>query len=88
MTKSREEILDDTFGTLDDWLCNGDFDLCSAFLDGSDVDELGTAVLLTILTATLPAKKKLPGRAAFFRRVRSTLQRRCGDAKSLLTGLK
>lgn len=83
-----EEALDIIFGTFDDWLLDGNFAQCSTFLNTVSVDKLETSHLLTILTATLPARKKLPDRSSFFRRVRITLEQRGEDAESLLSGLE
>lgn len=86
-TGRSEESLDIIFDTLDDWLLGECFDGCSSFLDDAPVDELSTAQLLTILTATLPACTKLPGRATFFDRVREMLRQRGEDTDTLLSGL-
>lgn len=87
-TGRSEESLDIIFEKLDDWLLGGSFDACSSFLADAPVDELSTAQLLTILTATLPACTKLPPRATFFDRVRQFLRGRGEDADTLLSGLK
>lgn len=87
-TGRSEESLDIIFDKLDDWLLGGCFDACSSFLADAPVDELSTAQLLTILTATSPASTKLPARATFFDRVREMLRQRGDDADTLLSGLK
>ena len=87
-TGRSEESLDIIFEKLDDWLLGGSFDACSSFLADAPVNELSTAQLLTILTATLPACTKLPARATFFDRVRQFLRGRGEDADTLLSGLK
>lgn len=87
-TGRSEESLDIIFDKLDDWLLGGSFDACSSFLADAPVDQLLTAQLLTILTATLPAYVKLPARAAFFDRVREVLRQRGEDADTLLSGLE
>ena len=87
-TGRSEQSLDIIFEKLDDWLLGGSFDACSSFLADAPVDELSTAQLLTILTATLPACTKLPARATFFDRVRQFLRGRGEDADTLLSGLK
>lgn len=86
-TGRSEESLDIIFDTLDDWLLGECLDRCSSFLDDAPVDELSTAQLLTILTATLPACTKLPARATFFDRVREMLRQRGEDTDTLLSGL-
>lgn len=82
-----EESLDIVFDKLDDWLLDGHFDRCSSFLSVAPVDQLSTALLLTILTATLPARTALPARSAFFERVQAVIRKRSEDADTLLSGL-
>lgn len=84
---SIEESLDMIFDTIDDWLLDGRFEECSSFLRVLEVETLTTPQLLTILTATLPARSALGDREEFFVRVRTTLQDRGEAADALLSGL-
>jgi len=53
-----------------------------------DVRIFSTDLLLGILTATLPAKSKLPSRTPFFGKVEAIIKRRGEWEKGLLTGLE
>lgn len=51
-------------------------------------EEMGTDVLLGLLTATLPAKRKLPSRLQLFRSTRKTLKMRGHFEPGVLDGLE
>jgi hypothetical protein len=83
----KEESLDLIFDTLDGLLLKSRFTDCDEALASIAADRLSNAQLLTVLTATLPAKAHLPSRADCVRRVRSTLRKRGADVTGLMSGL-
>ncbi len=75
----HEASLDAIFDALDNWLLEGCFELCDQFLLNArehHLKRLSVAQLLTILTATHPAKEKLKNREDFFIRSHTELLRR------------
>lgn len=83
----KEESLDVIFDALDDLLLKSKFKDCDEALASIVADRLSNAQLLTVLTATLQAKSRLPSRAGLVSRVKSTLHQRGADVKGLMSGL-
>jgi hypothetical protein len=79
--------LDIIFDQIDEMLLAGQFDRANQLLIDTAIDEYSVELLLGILTATLPAKDRLPERAEFFRRVEETLRSRGELKDGLLVGL-
>src|SRR5262249_46267683 len=58
--------LDLIYATTDDWMRTGRFSELDQYISQLKVNELATDLLIGILTATLPAKKRLASRARFY----------------------
>jgi hypothetical protein len=84
----KEESLDIIFDTIDDMLLESKFEECDAALMQAPVEELSNPQMLTFLTATAPAKDRLPSREAFVYRVKLALKERGADSSRLLAGLE
>ncbi len=74
---------------IDNWLSAGRFTHCDRFLANvlRDPEHRELSVLVGILTATLPAAKKLPSRAKLLRMVHNRLAAAGRDADATLRGL-
>jgi len=73
---------------IDELLRNGQFTACDRLLTAADVSSMSTRQLLTLLTATLPARDRLPTRSSFFEKVALRMKaERSADAEALLAGL-
>jgi len=83
----KEESLDLIFDALDDLLLKSRFKDCDEVLASIAADRLNNAQLLTVLTATLPAKSRLRSRADFVVRVEATLHKRGANVAGLMSGL-
>ena len=83
----KDESLDVIFDALDDLLLQSRFKECDEALTSMVTDRLSNAQLLTVLTATLQAKSRLPSRPDFVSRGKSTLRKRGADVKGLVSGL-
>lgn len=66
---ATDRRLDEIYDSIDDKLCAGDFEAVDIFLRQTDVSKLDLDELLGYLTATFPAKNKLPFRHAFYESV-------------------
>lgn len=80
--------LDLIFDQIDEMLLAGQFDRVDQLLKDTMTNDYSVEVLLGTLTATLPAKAKLPGRVDFFQRAKQTLESRGEPYDSLLVGLE
>ena len=65
--------IDRVFDEIDGLLLREKYACVDAVLRHANVEALHADLLLTLLTATLPAKGRLRERAAFFKRVRGVL---------------
>ena len=83
-----DDALDISYELIDDLLHAREFASCASQLEGVDVSLYSIDVLLTLLTATLPARSKIGTRASFFKRVEDELRRRGELEDGLLDGLK
>lgn len=79
--------LDLIFDQIDEMLLAGQFECVNELLADIPTDKYSLELLLGILTATLPAKNRMPVRAAFFERVSRTLENRGERNEGLLVGL-
>ena len=82
-----DTALDVLYDYIDDLLKRASFSELDALIQNSTPERMSTDVLLGILTATLPAKSKLPSRRRFFDRVAAVLGERNELEDGLLTGL-
>lgn len=82
-----DTALDIIFDQVDEMLLADEFDRVNQLLIDTTTVEFSVELLLGILTATLPAKSRLPNRCEFFDRVVQTLQSRGEFKDRLLIGL-
>lgn len=90
MTNNRpisDEVLDSVFEEIDEMLLDGKFDDADRMLSEFDPETLGIERVLVVLTATLPAKRRLPNRKRFFRRSYQAFSHR-KDVELMFIGLE
>ena len=86
--KHTDAALDLIYDAVDKLMRDRQFDQLDAILAPIAVVGLSVDILLGLLTATLPAKSRLPSRGAFFNAVEQSLKRRGVYEQGLLTGLE
>ena len=84
----KSHVLDVLYAEIDGLLRVGKFDVLDAKLRVGLVDLLSTDELLTVLTATAPARDKLRERASFLARAEAEIVRRGEMGDGLLDGLR
>jgi hypothetical protein len=85
------DALDLVFDMFEDFVISGAFGACDTALEQLDVTKPSEEILLTILTATLPAHHKLSNRASFYNKVERELRRRehsDNEVNEMLDGLE
>ena len=85
---SCDEALDILYAGVDDFLRVGQFTALNVLLRSVQVDDLSDDLILGILAATLPAKRRLPERTRIFEAFAAVLQSRGGNDLELLRGLE
>lgn len=83
-----DAALDLLYDKIDAMMWGGDFLEIDSMISGVTVSDCSLDILLGVLTATLPARSKLPSRAKFFRDVDEILKQRGKYENGLLTGLE
>jgi hypothetical protein len=83
-----DAALDVLYDRIDDLLKRKQFGVAEVLLRQAEVDSLSPNVILGILTATLPARSKLPSRAKFFTEAEASLKARGEWENGLLDGLE
>ena len=83
-----DAALDLIYDNVDSLLSNGKYEELDLMLKNVDADLLPTDILLGLLTATLPAKTKLPSRSIFFRLTEMQIKTRAEWEEGILTGLE
>lgn len=83
-----DAALDVLYDRVDDLLKAKEFSTMDVFLRQANIDSLSVDILLGLLTASLPAKSKLPSRSRFYAEVESSIKRRGEWENGLLTGLE
>lgn len=83
-----DAALDVLYDRIDDQLKRKQFGVTDTLLRQAKVDLLSPDVILGILTATLPARSKLPSRAKFFAEAEASLKARGEWENGLLAGLE
>lgn len=83
-----DAALDLIYDSIDDLMRNEQVQRLDSILASIPITDLSTEILLGILTATLPAKSRLPMRAGFFNAVEQTIRQRGEYEEGLLTGLQ
>ncbi len=86
--RRTDEALDLIYDSVDQLLRSNQFPELDAVIAGVAVDECSTDLLLGLLTATLPARSKLPARKDFFRAIDRSLKTRREHEDGLLTELE
>ena len=71
MSSTTDAMLDKVYDKVGEMLRGGRFDCLDRFLGVAVCLPVSTNILLALLTATLPAKRRLPSRPAFFRHTSS-----------------
>lgn len=82
-----DAALDLIYDSIDELLYAAQFALCASILNDVDVARCSDDVLLGLLTATLPAKSRIPTRGSFLRRVEAQLRVRGEYEDGILEGL-
>ena len=83
-----DAALDLIYDSIDDLMRNEEFQRIESILARISITDLSTDILLGILTATLPAKSRLPNREEFFNAVEQTIRQRGEYEEGLLAGLQ
>ena len=83
-----DAALDLIYDSIDDLMRNEEFPRLDSILARISITDLSTDILLGILTATLPAKSRLPARAELFNAIEQTIQQRGEYEEGLLIGLQ
>ena len=83
-----DSALDVLYDRVDDLLKAQQFTVLDDLLRQVDVDSISVDVLLGLLTATLPARSKLPARPKFFADVETSIKTRGAWENGLLAGLE
>jgi len=86
--ESLDAQLDTLYGWADGLMSSGRFADLDAAIAAYRPDEMPTDILLGVLTATLPAKSKLPARVQFYLDVERLVNARGENGPGLLDGLK
>lgn len=86
----KDKALDIIFDNVDEAFRAGRFDSIDFLLKDAqfDTDKLSINLSLGWLTATLPAKSKLPNRKQFFDAVKKSMEARGEMTSTLLAGLE
>lgn len=82
-----DAALDLLYDGFDELFRKNEFATADALLAQMSVRDYSVDLLLGVLTATLPARSRLPSRAEFYRAVESDLHSRGEEEDGLLTGL-
>lgn len=82
-----DAALDIIFDEVDEMLLAGEYDRLNRLLAEMSTGAIPVELLLGVLTATLPARHRLPNRASFLARVAQTLRDRGELEDGLLGGL-
>jgi len=88
MTSERQWTLDLIYDSVDELMRQGEFQQLDALLAGLPVAEMSVDVLLGYLTASLPARSRLPSRNALYAKTEQTLKERGELEAGLLHGLE
>lgn len=83
-----DAALDLVYDQIDEKLSSGSLDQMDRLLANVDPESLSTDLLLGLLTATLPARSRLPARNRFYREVERVLRNRPEWEEGLLAGLE
>lgn len=83
-----DKALDLVYASIDQMLRSERFSEVNTLLDSLLLADYSTDVLLTLLTATFPAKSHLPSRLTFYEKARHLLDQRGEDVETLLVGLE
>jgi hypothetical protein len=84
----RNAALDLLYDRVDELMRTGQFEALDSLLQQVRLGDMSIDVLLGLLTATLPARSRLPSRQAFFRETENALREWGEYEDGLLTGLE
>lgn len=87
-TGRTDDALDLLFDAIDEMMWNDRFGELDSLIAGLDASEYSIDVLLGVLTATLPAKERLPARPKLYEDIETVLDRRDQLEDGLLAGLE
>jgi hypothetical protein len=79
--------LDIVYDAVDELLRNGEFDELNQHLAALAVAKYSTDILIGLLTATLPARRRLSARPSLLTAVEATIRERGEYGEGILTGL-
>lgn len=82
-----DAALDVIFRRTDELMCSGKISELNDELRNISANEIGTDVLIGVLTATLPVKTRLPWRRNLFNATRRVLKKRGHYETGVLSGL-
>ena len=83
-----DKALDLVYDAVDQMLRASRFEQLDLIMANVEADDYSVDVLLGLLTATFPAKSRLPSRAKLFTTLQKVLRERGEDVDSLLLGLE
>jgi antitoxin (DNA-binding transcriptional repressor) of toxin-antitoxin stability system len=83
-----DAALDLIYDQVDEWMHRAEFDRLDGILENLPVADLSLDILLGLLTATLPAKRRLVSRAKLFHEIEQVLRDRGDYEDGLLVGLE
>ena len=83
-----DSALDLLYDAVDELLQRGEFEKLDSMITNVAVADLSENILIGLLTATLPARSRLPIRPKFFAEVEETLRKRGEYEDGLLSGLE
>jgi hypothetical protein len=84
---NTDAALDLLYDAVDDLMRSGKFSELNAIIANLSVNDCSLDVLLGVLTATLPARRRLPARAKFYEQAAQIIKSRGEYEDGLLTGL-
>lgn len=83
-----DAALDMIYDSVDELMRNGEFARLDSILESILITELSVDILLGVLTATLPARNRVPSRSKLFGEIDLLLKERGEFEEGLLTGLE
>ncbi|MFH0857608.1 MAG: hypothetical protein V1848_02565 [Candidatus Magasanikbacteria bacterium] len=85
-----DEAIDHIFNQFDDWLKQAGFQIADEALSLLDFEKLNIDLIVAVLSATLPAKARLPNHVQFARTAREVFEKTetPDEVEALLSGLE
>lgn len=82
-----DDAIDIIYDGIDELLHNERFSECDSILEKIDVDVYSLDIILSLLTATLPVRSKLPSRKKLLKDIETKLRNTGQYKESILSGL-